>query len=137
MTPSVTIPLHEFEVRASRSGGPGGQHVNKVETQIEVRWDLDASAALSPHQKARVRERLGSRLTRGHLLRVRSRAQRSQAANRRVALERLAELLADALRPRKSRRKTRPTAASREARLGAKRRQGEKKRDRRRPVRDD
>jgi ribosome-associated protein len=131
------LPWSELSFRTARSGGPGGQHANKVETQVEVVWDLAESEALRPGEKARVRSALGSRLARGRWLRVRARSERSQAANRRAALERLQALLEAALRPRKARRPTAPTRASREGRLAAKRRQAARKRERRRPSPDE
>lgn len=133
----ILIPMREIEIKTSRSGGPGGQHVNKVETQVQVRWDLTASGALTESQKRRVRRALEHRLVDGRLLTTRSRAERSQMGNRRAALERLAQLLTKALEPRKRRRETRPTAASREARLRAKRRQSRRKRDRTSPSPDE
>lgn len=131
------VPWSELRFRTARSGGPGGQHANKVETQVELRWDLEASQALSPAEKARLREALGSRLVGGHVLRLRARAARSQWANRQAVLKRFQALLADGLRPRRHRRPTAPTRASREARLTAKRRQSQRKSERRRPVSDD
>lgn len=133
----ILIPMREIEVKTSRSGGPGGQHVNKVETQVQVRWDLAASGALTELQKRRVAAALGRRLVGGRWLTTRSRTERSQAANRRAALERLALKVSKALEPGKRRRQTRPTAASREARLGAKRRRSRRKQERARPVQDD
>src|SRR5687768_8262095 len=95
---SATVPLSELRVRFSRSGGPGGQNVNKRDTRVEVVFDLEGSPSLSPAMKARARERLGARLHSGKL-RVVSTSARTQADNRRLALERLAEVLAGALRP--------------------------------------
>ena len=129
----LVIPWVELELRRSRSGGPGGQHVNKVETKVEVRWDVAASPALDERRRARLTAALGTRLVGGGVLVVRSSAERSQEANRRAALERLAALVEAALRPRKPRRPTAPTAASRARRVETKKRRGVTKRGRARP----
>jgi len=134
---NIEIPLREIRVRTSRSSGPGGQHVNKVETQVELRWDVENSEALSDVQKKRVVTELGHRLIGGHVLRIRSSAGRSQTANRRVAQERLGDLVREALRPRPKRRPTRPTKSSQQARLQSKRRRAETKARRARPIQDD
>jgi ribosome-associated protein len=131
------VPRSELRFRTARSGGPGGQHANKVETQVELRWDLEASVAFTAAEKARLREALGSRLANGHVLRLRARAARSQWANRQAVLERFQALLTEGLRPRRRRRPTAPTRASREARLSAKRRQAQRKSERRRPPSDE
>ena len=125
---TATVPLREIHFRASRSGGPGGQNVNKVETKVEVWWSLDESPALTPAEKARLRASLGRRIGADGSLRVVSQKFRSQSRNRAAAVERLRALVADALRPRKSRRATRPTASSRESRLESKKRRAATKR---------
>ncbi len=129
----VRIPLSEISFAFSRSGGPGGQNVNKVETRVEVRFRPSASAALTPAQVARIRKALASRLTKEGDLVVVSDRTRYRERNREDALERLAEMLAGALAVRKKRIPTRPSRAARERRLTEKRRRSEKKRIRREP----
>jgi ribosome-associated protein len=129
--PGTSIPLHEITVRASRSSGPGGQHANRTATRIEASFDVAASQALSDEQKQRVMDRLGPRVV------AVAQDERSQARNRDLALERLAQRLATALAPRRPRHATRPTRSSVTERLEAKRRQGERKRARRRPAADE
>lgn len=127
----VNIPLEEVELRASRSSGPGGQHANVTESRIEAIFDVRASAVLSEDQKRRVMARLGPRVT------AVAQDARSQSRNRELALERLRERLAKALVVPRSRRATKPTKASRERRLDAKRRDSDRKATRRRPPSDD
>ncbi len=111
------IPEEELSFIASRSGGPGGQHVNKVSSRITLLWDVEASPSLTPEQKEVVRRRLRRRISDEGVLRLSVSDSRSQAANRKLALERFLELLAAALAPRKARTPTRPTAGSRQKRL--------------------
>ena len=124
------VPLDEIEIRASRSGGPGGQHANKTASRIEASFDVRASRALSGAQKERICGRLGPRVV------AVSQDTRGQARNREIALERLRSRLAEALRPPKRRRPTKPGRGARERRLESKRRQSERKRARRRPDLD-
>lgn len=131
VTPELTIPDAELEVRFSRSGGPGGQHVNTSSTRAEVRWDLASSAALSETQRERLLAALASRLDKTGALRVVAEDTRSQLGNRELALERLRDLVAAALKPRRVRRPTRPTASSRAERLDVKRRRSSVKSGRR------
>jgi ribosome-associated protein len=126
----LSIPEEELSFRASRAGGPGGQHVNKVSTRITLRFDLDSSPSLSDGQKARVRERLASRIGRDGVLQVACGRHRSQAANRDEAVERFAGLLREALARRKRRRSTRVPAGEKRKRLEQKRRRARLKRER-------
>ena len=122
--------LAEAELRTSRSSGPGGQHANVTASRVEAVFDVGASLVLSDEQKARVRDRLGPRVT------AIAQDARSQARNRDLALERLRERLARALHVPRTRRPTRPTKASRNRRLDAKKRASERKQQRRRPSDD-
>jgi ribosome-associated protein len=123
----VTIPLDEVELRASRSGGPGGQHANVTASRIEAVFEVRSSRSLSPALRERVASRLGPRVT------AVAQESRGQARNRAIALERLRARLADAAAPRKRRRPTGPGRAARERRLAEKRRHSERKRRRKRP----
>jgi len=107
------VPEAEIRFRTSRSGGPGGQNVNKVETRVEAVWDLDGSAAFTDAQKARIRSELRTRVGADGTIRVVSQRHRSQSRNREAAIERLRALVAHALRPRRKRKATRPTQAAR------------------------
>jgi ribosome-associated protein len=127
VTKTVAIPVSEIELRFSRSSGPGGQHAQKTETRVEALFDVDASAALTPIQKTRVRRRAGT------VLRAIAQDERSQSRNRELAIERLVAALRDALKVERRRRPTKPTAASRERRLQQKRRRSETKQRRRPP----
>ncbi|MBN1488947.1 MAG: aminoacyl-tRNA hydrolase [Phycisphaerae bacterium] len=130
MAPGVWIDEAEFEFTASRSGGPGGQNVNKVNTRVTLRFDLAGSTAFSPSQKAALMAAYPGRISEKGVFWVVSQRFRTQAANRRAAMERFRELVAAALRPRPRRRPTRPTRSSVTRRLDAKRRRGERKQDR-------
>jgi ribosome-associated protein len=124
VTKTLAIPLDELEWRFSSSGGPGGQHANTSNTKAEVRFDVTASPSLAPHQRDRLLERLGP------VVRAVASDERSQTRNRELALARLSGRLAGALKVQRIRRPTRPTAGAKERRLGEKKRQGQRKRDR-------
>lgn len=138
ITPDLRLPLAELEYQASRSGGPGGQHVNTSSTRIEVWWDVAGSPSLSPQQRAQLLERLGARLDSTGRLRLVSSGTRSQLRNREDVTERLRSVVAAALALRKKRKPTKPSRAAKAARLEAKRRRAATKRHRRPPgERDD
>ncbi|HPF69569.1 MAG TPA: alternative ribosome rescue aminoacyl-tRNA hydrolase ArfB [Candidatus Krumholzibacteria bacterium] len=129
----VTIPADELAYAASRSSGPGGQHVNTADTRIQLRWNPGTSRALTDAQRARVLRALASRLTEGGEIILASDAHRSQRRNREEVRQRLAQMLREALVPPKPRKATRPTASSRARRLDDKRRRGEIKKGRGKP----
>jgi ribosome-associated protein len=131
VTPRLGIPRAELSYRATRAGGPGGQHVNTSSTRIELLWDLDRSAAIDDAQRERLRIKLGPRLDADGKVRVVASEHRSQRQNRLAADERLAALVRHALIVPKKRRATKPTRAAKERRLAEKKRRSEKKRDRR------
>jgi ribosome-associated protein len=127
----VEIPRSELVARATRSSGPGGQHVNKSSTRVEVLWNVRDTQALTDQMRRRLQQRLASRIDADGFLRVVSSETRSQRQNRAAAEQRLAELVRRALLvPRKRIPTKRPRAAT-EARLAAKRQRGERKRLRR------
>jgi ribosome-associated protein len=128
---ALSIPRGELDVRVSRASGAGGQHVNKTSSRVEIFWNILESHALTEEQRARLREKLASRLTTEGSIRVVASDMRSQSRNRGLAEERLADLVRQALIMPRKRRATKPTRASKEARLESKKRHSTKKRDRR------
>ena len=137
MRRGLVIPGAELRETASRSSGPGGQHVNKSNTRVTLRWSVADSVALGPNQRRRVLRRLASRSTRDGEVLVHASRHRSRARNRELARERLAELVRDALVVRKPRRPTRQSRASKERGLAAKKHRGAVKRLRGRPRGDE
>lgn len=133
ITTDLRLPLTELEYQASRSGGPGGQHVNTSSTRVEVSWDVAGSPSLTPAQRARLLERLASRLDSAGRLRLVSSGTRSQLRNKEDVTERLQSVVAAALVVPKKRKPTKPTRAAKAARLEAKRRRAATKRQRQAP----
>jgi ribosome-associated protein len=130
VTDALTIPRDELSARATRAGGPGGQHVNTSSTRIELLWNIETSRALDDAQRARLRHRLSSRLDADGRLRVVASASRSQRQNRVDAEERLVALVRRALATPRKRIATRPSRAVKERRLREKKRRGERKKER-------
>lgn len=125
------IPRAELRFRASRSGGPGGQHVNTSSTRVELLWDVRNSPSVSDAQRERILDRLAGRINSEGVLLLAEGGERSQLRNKQALIERFAALLAEALHIPKARKRTRPTRASRERRIQAKKRRSETKRARR------
>ncbi|HWA40363.1 MAG TPA: alternative ribosome rescue aminoacyl-tRNA hydrolase ArfB [Gemmatimonadales bacterium] len=129
--PGIAVPRHELTYRATRSGGPSGQHVNKTSSRVELTWSVAATAALGPELRARALERLATRLDGDGVLRLVSDRTRSQLQNKEDVTERFAEILRAALTLPKKRRPTRISKAVKARRLDAKKRHGAKKAERR------
>ena len=136
----ITNQLHideaEIEVQTTTSRGPGGQHVNRSETRVVLRWNVLESASLNEEQRSRILDKLGSRISREGVLQVAAEEHRSQARNRDLARERLVALIAGALERQAPRRPTRPTRASRKRRVDDKKKRGAIKQGRRKPGDD-
>lgn len=123
--PGLTLPASCLEWRASRAGGPGGQHVNTTSTQVELRLDLRACPVLSSRTKARIRALAGSKVSNDDVVRIVCGGSRSQLANKQTCEERLRDLILEALKPPPPpRKKTKPSRGSKERRLKAKKQRG-------------
>jgi ribosome-associated protein len=131
LSASLAIPRSELAYRASRAGGAGGQHVNTSSTRIELLWNVRTSAVLDEDSRARITEKLASRIDGEGWIRVVSSVRRSQTQNREAAEARLVELLKHALVVQKRRKPTKPSRGAREARLNEKKKRGDTKRQRR------
>lgn len=136
VTPSLSIPRGELAFRASRAGGPGGQHVNTSSTRVELLWSVTTSSALDESQRTRLTEKLARRLDGTGTLRVVASDSRSQRQNRERAELRLVAMIAAALVVPKRRKATKPSRAAKQARLDQKKRRSSLKKDRR-TTRDD
>jgi ribosome-associated protein len=130
----ITIPSHELEISSSRSGGAGGQHVNKTSTRITVRWNVRTTAALTDEQKERVLQKLAHKLTNEGELIVHNSASRSQQQNKEQALAQLAHELRNALYVPKKRMKTRISQQTKETRLEKKAQRSEIKKGRSKKI---
>ena len=138
VTPTITLEDDEVQVRAVRASGPGGQHVNKVSTAIELRFDVRGSQSLTPYVQGRLEKLAGSRLTQDGVLVLVAQGSRSQEMNRQEALQRLIELIRKAAEPPPPpRKKTKPTYASKLRRLEGKSKRSNVKAMRGRPTGDD
>jgi ribosome-associated protein len=134
---TLAIPRSELTYRATRSGGPGGQHVNTSSTRIELTWNIAESPALTDEQRARLMTKLANRIDARGVLRMVSSGSRSQYKNRETVTTRFAEVVAGALRKPRPRRRTRPPASARESRIREKKQRSDRKRMRGPPATDD
>ncbi len=123
----------EFQFQASRSGGPGGQHVNTSSTKVELRFDVDDSSLLTDDEKERIKNKLPNRINNENILVISSQQSRSQHANRERTVEKFYKLINAALQPEKKRKPTRPSKAAKEKRLQEKKKLSEKKEARKKP----
>ena len=133
----LAIPRAELSYQATRSGGPGGQHVNTSSTRVELTWNVAGSVALTDAQRERIMMKLPRRIDKEGVLRLVSGSSRSQYQNREDVTERLRRMIAAALKEPKPRRRTKPPRAAREKRLAEKKRRSDLKKDRGRVAPED
>lgn len=126
----LKIPRSELQFRFSTSSGPGGQHANRAATRVTLLFDVAGSPSLNAKQREHLLKKLSSRLDKQGLLQISVQDSRSQRQNRATAVARFQSMLAEALKPRKKRRPTRPSKAAREKRLADKKKHSQKKADR-------
>jgi ribosome-associated protein len=132
----IVIPGSELSFTASRAGGPGGQHVNKTSSRVTLEWNVRDTSALDDEQRTRLMLRLRSRITRDGFIKVHVDSERSQSSNRKIARERLAQLIDAAFRVKKKRRTTIIPKAEKERRLNEKKKRSTAKHLRSRPEND-
>jgi len=125
LAPRVTVPESALRLQYSRSGGPGGQNVNKVNTRVQLWVSLHAIAGLSEHATLRLRQLAGSRLTIADEIHIAAETERTQERNRQAVLDRLRELILTAVKEPRRRKKTKPSRGAKERRLKSKRQRGE------------
>ncbi|MGB3564543.1 MAG: alternative ribosome rescue aminoacyl-tRNA hydrolase ArfB [Thermoanaerobaculia bacterium] len=134
ITSDLTIPSAELRFETSRSSGPGGQNVNKVESRVAILFDVDSSPTLTTDQKELIRSHLATRMSKKGILRVVAQKHRTQAANRKEVVGRFVQLLEEALEPEATRRATAVPQGTKRRRLDDKKRRGQLKKRRRDPV---
>ncbi|MGB6367147.1 MAG: alternative ribosome rescue aminoacyl-tRNA hydrolase ArfB [Thermoanaerobaculia bacterium] len=134
ITSDLTIPSAELRFETSRSSGPGGQNVNKVESRVAILFDVDSSPTLTTDQKELIRSHLATRMSKKGILRVVAQKHRTQAANRKEVVGRFVQLLEEALEPEATRRATAVPQGTRRRRLDDKKRRGQLKKRRRDPI---
>ncbi|MGB6852401.1 MAG: alternative ribosome rescue aminoacyl-tRNA hydrolase ArfB [Thermoanaerobaculia bacterium] len=134
ITSDLTIPSAELRFETSRSSGPGGQNVNKVESRVAILFDVDSSPTLTTDQKELIRSHLATRMSKKGILRVVAQKHRTQAANRKEVVGRFVQLLEEALEPEATRRATAIPRGTKRRRLDDKKRRGQLKKRRRDPI---
>jgi len=137
VTSTIKIPLADLDFQFARSSGPGGQHVNKTSSKVQLFWNVAESDIIGRNLKLRFMEKYANQISSAGVLLVESQTHREQHLNKKVALQKLQKMIRSVARPPKRRKPTKPTKASKQKRLKAKAEQSEKKKLRRPPKRED